>query len=212
MTSTKVSLEPANIATPSLHVAHESESVSRQDALKAVRTLLAWIGENPDREGLHETPDRLLRAWEEHFSGYEQDPEALLLKTFSETESYQDMVLLRDIHFVSHCEHHISPIEGVAHVAYLPGHRVVGLSKLARLVDVFAQRLQIQERLTNQIAETLDSATGSRGVAVLIEARHHCMATRGVKKEGACMTTTRFIGAFNDNADLQQRFMRMIGR
>ncbi len=163
-------------------------------ALEALRTLLTAIGEDPDREGLRETPARILKSWSELFAGYRQAPESILSTTFADVDGYQEMVLLRDIPFHSTCEHHWLPFEGKAHVAYLPGQRVVGLSKLARLVDCFARRLQIQERLTQQVLQALMTHLSARGAAVLIEARHACMSCRGIRKDGASMLTSAFAG------------------
>lgn len=167
-----------------------------EEALMAIRTLLRVIGEDPEREGLQETPARILKSWSELFAGYQQAPERLLATTFDEVEGYQESVLLRDIPFHSTCEHHWLPFEGVAHVAYLPNDRVVGLSKLARLVECFARRLQIQERMTQQILQALMTHLSARGAAVLLEARHSCMSCRGIRKEGATMVTSAFAGDF----------------
>lgn len=183
---------------------------SREEAEQAVRVLLSWAGETPDREGLAETPARFVRALDSHFAGYRIDPDELLSRTFEEVEGYDEIVLLRDIRIESHCEHHIAPIIGRAHVAYLPRQRVVGISKLARVVDAYAKRLQIQERLTAQIADTIDRVLNPRGVAVVIEAEHHCMSTRGVHKHGVDTITTRMLGAFKDNADLRREVMGLI--
>lgn len=183
---------------------------SREEAEQAVRVLLSWAGETPDREGLAETPARFVRALDSHFAGYRIDPDELLSRTFEEVEGYDEIVLLRDIRIESHCEHHIAPIIGRAHVAYLPRQRVVGISKLARVVDAYAKRLQIQERLTAQIADTIDRVLKPRGVAVVIEAEHHCMSTRGVHKHGVDTITTRMLGAFKDNADLRREVMGLI--
>jgi GTP cyclohydrolase IA len=185
---------------------------TRLDVEAAVRTLIAWAGDDPGREGLRDTPMRVARAFEEFFAGYKQDPVQLLARTFDEVEGYDEMVLLRDIPFVSHCEHHLAPIVGTAHVAYLPGDRVVGISKLARIVDVYARRLQIQERMTVQIADAIDAALAPRGVAVMIEAAHQCMTTRGVRKSGVTMTTTRLLGRFRDDPSARRQFLRCIGR
>lgn len=179
---------------------------SREAAEAAVRTLIRWAGDDPAREGLGDTPARVVRAFEEWFAGYGQDPRRILERTFSEVAGYDEMVLLRDIHFSSHCEHHMAPIIGRAHVAYVPRDRVVGISKLARLVEAFAKRLQIQERLTSEIAEALDEALQPAGVAVMIEAEHACMTTRGVKKEEAMMTTTKMLGVFREER-LRQEFL-----
>jgi GTP cyclohydrolase I len=177
---------------------------SREAAEAAVRTLIRWAGDDPGREGLAETPGRVVRAFEEWFAGYARDPGKILERTFSEVAGYDEMVLLRDIHFSSHCEHHMAPITGRVHIAYIPRDRVVGISKLARLVEVFAKRLQIQERLTAEIAEALDTALEPLGVAVMIEAEHACMTTRGVKKEDAVMTTTKMLGLFRDERHRQE--------
>lgn len=184
---------------------------TRAQAEEAVRTLLAWTGDDPDREGLLGTPDRVVRAYEEFFEGYQDDPVALLERTFEETENYNEMVVLRDIRLESHCEHHIIPLIGKAHVAYLPDRRVVGISKLARLVDVFAHRLQIQEKLTAQIADTIQSVLRPRGVAVVVDAAHQCMTTRGVHKPGVSMVTSRMIGAFETSETLRRQFFTMAG-
>ncbi|SFJ02105.1 GTP cyclohydrolase I FolE [Albimonas pacifica] len=182
---------------------------SREEAEAAVRTLLRWAGDDPAREGLLDTPSRVARAYGEWFAGYEDDPEAMLQRTFEEVEGYDEMVLLTDIRFESHCEHHLAPIIGKAHVAYLPTDRVVGISKLARLVDAYAKRLQVQEKLTAQIAGALDRALKPRGVAVLIEGEHHCMSTRGVHRPGVSMVTTRLTGAFQENPALRAEFMAL---
>ncbi|MBS0959733.1 GTP cyclohydrolase I FolE [Acetobacter thailandicus] len=184
---------------------------TRAQAEEAVRTLLAWTGDDPDREGLIGTPDRVVRAYEEFFEGYEEDPVALLERTFEETENYNELVVLRDIRLESHCEHHVIPLIGRAHVAYLPDKRVVGISKLARLVDVFAHRLQIQEKLTAQIADTIHSVLKPRGVAVVIDAAHQCMTTRGVHKPGVSMVTSRMIGEFESSETLRRQFFAMAG-
>jgi GTP cyclohydrolase I len=181
---------------------------SRQEALTAVRTLLSWLGEDPDREGLLETPERVLRAYAEVFAGYRSDPSDVLSKTFAETADYNGAVVVRDIAVQSHCEHHMVPFVGRAHVAYLPSARVVGLSKLARLVDGFARRLQIQERLTAQIATALHEALEPRGVAVVVEAEHHCMTIRGVKKPGALTVTSHVCGVYATDAALRSEVLR----
>ena len=184
---------------------------SREDAENAVRVLLRWAGDNPNREGLHDTPARVVRAYEEHFSGYNADPAEVLKRTFEETDGYDEIVLLRDIHFTSHCEHHLEPIIGKAHVGYLPKRRVVGISKLARVVELYDKRLQIQEKMTAQIANTIDEVLQPRGVAVVIEAAHQCMTTRGVNKTGVTMVTSRMLGAFRDQPETRHEFMSMIG-
>jgi GTP cyclohydrolase IA len=183
---------------------------SRAEAEAAVRTLIRWAGDDPQREGLIATPERVVRAYEEFFQNYGTDPALLLRRTFSEIDGYDEMVVLRDIHFESHCEHHIVPIIGKAHVGYLPQRRVVGISKLARVVEAFAKRLQIQEKMTVQIAETIDRELKPRGVAVVIEAAHQCMTTRGVHKSGVAMVTSRMIGAFRDEAITRREFLAMI--
>lgn len=184
---------------------------SRAEAEEAVKTLLEWAGDDPTREGLRGTPARVARAYEEFFRGYDTDPVELLQRTFEEVEGYDEMVVLRDIRFESHCEHHMAPIIGKAHVAYLPSSRVVGISKLARLVEVYAKRLQIQEKMTAQIANTLDEVLKPKGVAVVIEAAHQCMTTRGVHKPGVTMMTSRMLGAFRDDASTRREFLAMIG-
>jgi GTP cyclohydrolase I len=184
---------------------------SRDEAEAAVRTLIRWTGDDPDREGLRGTPERVVRAYEEWFEGYNVDPVELLQRTFSETDGYDEMVVLRDIRFESYCEHHIAPIIGKVHIAYLPDRRVIGISKLARLVDVFAKRLQIQEKMTAQVANTLRDVLLPKGVAVVIEAQHQCMTTRGVHKSGVSMVTSRMLGAFRDNAATRREFLAMIG-
>lgn len=184
---------------------------SREEAEAAVRVLLRWAGDDPDREGLLDTPSRVVRAYEEFFAGYRDDPTELLGRTFGETDGYDEMVILRDIPFESHCEHHMVGITGTAHVAYLPSDRVVGISKLARVVDSFAKRLQIQEKLTSQIAEAIDHALEPRGVAVAVEAQHQCMSCRGVRKKGVSMITTRMLGAFRDDPVLKSDFLSRAG-
>jgi len=183
---------------------------TREEAEAAVRTLLRWAGDNPNREGLVDTPSRVVRAYEEFFSGYHEDPEEILRRTFEETDGYDEMVLLRDIRLESHCEHHVVPIIGKAHVAYLPDKRVVGISKLARVVEIYARRLQIQEKLTAQIANCIQEVLHPRGVAVVIEAAHQCMTTRGVRKPGVTMVTSRMLGAFRDDPSTRREFMALI--
>ena len=184
---------------------------TRAEAEAAVRTLLSWAGDDPNREGLLDTPARVARAWGEWFRGYQEDPAAMLARTFEEVEGYDEMVLLRDIRFESHCEHHLAPIIGKAHVAYLPTDRVVGISKLARVVDAFGKRLQVQEKMTAQIAAAIETALAPRGVAVCLEGEHHCMSTRGVHRHGVSMVTTRMTGAFAEDRDLKREFMGLIG-
>jgi GTP cyclohydrolase I len=183
---------------------------SRAEAEEAVRTLIRWAGDDPTREGLLGTPDRVVRSYNEFFAGYEEDPVAMLERTFEEIEGYDEMVVLRDIRMESHCEHHMVPIIGKAHVAYLPGKRVVGISKLARVVEVYAKRLQIQEKLTAQVANTLQEVLQPRGVAVVMEAGHQCMTTRGVHKHGVTMVTSRMLGAFRDDPRTRHEFLTMI--
>jgi GTP cyclohydrolase I len=184
---------------------------TRAEAEAAVRTLLEWAGDDPDREGLKGTPSRVVRAYEEFFAGYASDPVELLQRTFSEVEGYDEMVVLKDIRFESHCEHHLAPIIGKAHVAYLPDRRVVGISKLARLVELYAKRLQIQEKMTAQIANTLEEVLKPKGVAVIIEAAHQCMTTRGVHKPGVGMVTSRMLGAFRTDPTTRREFLAIIG-
>jgi GTP cyclohydrolase IA len=181
----------------------------RTEAEAAFRTVLQWMGEDIDRNGLRETPARLVRAFEEYFSGYAQDPEQILQRTFEEIEGYDEMVVLPNVPFESHCEHHLAPIIGRAWVAYVPDRRVVGISKLARVVDAFARRLQIQERLTAQIANTIDGILKPQGVAVVIRATHHCMSTRGIRKPGSDLVTSRMLGCFRDNPMTRQEFLAM---
>lgn len=185
---------------------------SRDEAEQAVRTLLSYFGENPDREGLLDTPRRFVDAYEEFLAGYAEDPEAMLSRTFEEVEGYQDIVLMRGIRFESHCEHHIQPMIGTAHVAYLPSDKVVGISKLARVVDAFARRLQSQEILTNQIAHTIETALQPRGVAVLLEAEHQCISTRGIHKTGVACVTRAMTGEFQTDHKAEERFLRLIGK
>lgn len=184
---------------------------SRAEAEEAIRTLLRWAGDDPTREGLRETPARVARAFEEWFSGYDTDPEEYLRRTFEEVEGYDEMVVLKDIGFESHCEHHLAPIIGKAHVAYLPSHRVVGISKLARVVDAYAKRLQIQEKMTAQVAQVIQDVLQPLGVAVVIEAQHQCMTTRGVHKPGVNMVTSRMLGAFRDDQITRREFLAIIG-
>ena len=195
-------LDPQNIRNTSRPTIEEAE--------EAVRTLIRWAGDNPDREGLIGTPNRVVRSYTEFFAGYEEDPVEMLQRTFEETDGYDEMVLLKDIRLESHCEHHMVPIIGKAHIAYLPGERVVGISKLARVMEIYAKRLQIQEKLTAQVANTLFEVLQPRGVAVVIEAAHQCMTTRGVKKSGVTMVTSRLLGDFRTNSELRNEFLMMI--
>lgn len=183
---------------------------SREEAEAAVRTLLAWTGDNPDREGLIDTPSRVVRAYEEYFEGYNIDPVKTLQRTFEETDGYDEVVMLRDIPFESHCEHHIAPIIGKAHVAYLPDKRVVGISKLARVVEIFAKRLQTQEIMTVQIADTIQEALQPKGVAVVVDAVHQCMTTRGIHKPGVATVTSRMLGVFRSQPETRREFLAMI--
>jgi GTP cyclohydrolase IA len=205
---------PAEQPTLSDHVRAAPEPVAakptREQALAAVRTLIAYVGDNPDREGLRDTPKRVIDAYEELYSGYRECPVDVLERTFSEIGKYDDLVLVRDIAFNSHCEHHMMPFMGKAHIAYKPVDRVVGLSKLARLVDVYARRLQTQEHMTSQIATAIEEILSPRGVAVMIEAEHMCMSLRGVEKPGSSTITTQFSGSFRDNPDDQVRFITMV--
>jgi GTP cyclohydrolase I len=197
-------------AAPRPAKAGSPDRPTRQDAENAVRTLIRWAGENPDREGLAATPSRVVRAYEEWFAGYSDDPRELLQRTFQEVAGYDEIVLLRDVRFESHCEHHMAPIIGKAHIGYLPRNRVVGISKLARLVDVYAKRMQIQERLTAEIASSIESVLKPHGVAVVIEAAHQCMTTRGVHKSDVTMVTSRMLGVFRTQPQTRQEFLSAI--
>jgi GTP cyclohydrolase I len=183
---------------------------TREEAEEAVRTLIRWAGDDPSRDGLHETPSRVTKAYREYFRGYDEDPEQILTKTFEEIEGYDEMIVLRGIRFESHCEHHMAPIVGRAWVAYIPNGRVVGISKLARLVVSYAKRLQIQEKMTAQIANALDKVLQPQGVGVVIKAEHHCMTTRGVMKPGTDLVTSRMLGIFRDSSITRQEFLAMI--
>jgi len=185
---------------------------SREEAEAAVRTLILWAGDDPDREGLRDTPGRVVRSYEEFFAGYLQDPREVLKKTFSEVGGYDEMIVMNDIRFESHCEHHMVPIIGKVHIGYLPDKRVIGISKLARLVEVYAKRLQVQEKMTVQIADTLQDVLQPKGVAVVIEAAHQCMTTRGVHKPGVGLVTSRMVGAFRDDPSTRREFLAVIGR
>jgi GTP cyclohydrolase I len=185
---------------------------TRAEAEAAVRTLLRWAGDDPDREGLRATPDRVVRSYEEFFSGYDQDPEEILARTFEEIAGYDDMVVLRGIRFESYCEHHMVPIIGVAHIGYLPNNRVVGISKLARVLEIFSKRLQIQEKMTAEIANTIDRVLKPQGVAVVIEGEHQCMTTRGVHRPGVNMVTSQMMGVFRDNEATRKEFLSIIGQ
>ena len=189
----------------------DKKKTTRAEAEAAIRTLIQWAGDDPDREGLIDTPSRVVRSYEEFYQGYTADPRALLERTFEEVEGYDEIVFLRDIRFESHCEHHMAPIIGRAHVAYLPNQRVVGISKLARLIDVYAKRLQIQEKMTSQIANTINEILQPKGTAVVIEASHQCMTTRGVHKAGVSMVTSTMLGAFREEASTRREFLAIIG-
>ena len=190
----------------------ESEKISEKEAEEAFIKIIKWIGENPSREGLVSTPKRLVKAYKEYFKGYSEDPKKVLEKTFGDVKGYDDMVIQKNISVQSHCEHHMAPIIGVAHIAYIPSLRVVGLSKLARVVEVFSKRLQTQERLTMQIANTLMEALNAKGVAVSIEATHQCMTMRGIKKEQAITVTNYYLGKFKEDLGYQNRYLRFISK
>jgi GTP cyclohydrolase I len=190
----------------------KKQKITDEKAEEAIRTVINWIGEDPEREGLKSTPKRVIKAFKEYFQGYEQDPANYLKKVFTDVEGYDDMVIEKNISIKSHCEHHMAPIIGVAHVAYIPSQKVVGLSKLARVVDAFSKRLQTQERLTMQIARTIMDVLQPRGVAVTIDATHQCMTNRGVKKDTATTVTNYFLGAFKDDLSFQSRYLRYINK
>ena len=194
------------------HLNKKRDNISDENAEEAIKTIIQWIGEDPTREGLKSTPKRVLKAFKEYFAGYTQDPNKFLSKTFTEVEGYDDMVIEKNISIQSHCEHHMAPIMGVAHVAYIPSKKVVGLSKLARVVEAFAKRLQTQERLTMQIANLIMDVLQPRGVAVTIDATHQCMTDRGVKKENTTTVTNYFLGAFKDDLSFQNRYLRYINK
>ena len=190
----------------------KNQEISDNKAEEAIRTIIQWIGEDPEREGLKSTPKRVIKAFREYFKGYSEDPSAYLTKTFKDVDGYDDMVIEKNISIKSHCEHHMAPIIGVAHVAYIPSKKVVGLSKLARVVDAFSKRLQTQERLTMQIAKTIMNVLQPRGVAVTVDASHQCMTDRGVKKDGTTTVTNYFLGAFKDDLSFQNRYLRYINK
>jgi len=190
----------------------KNQNISDQKAEEAIEILIRWIGEDPEREGLKSTPKRVVRAYKEYFQGYKEDPAKHLTKTFTEIEDYDDMIIEKDISIRSHCEHHMAPIVGVAHVAYIPSKKVVGLSKLARVVEAFSKRLQTQERLTMQIAKTIMHVLQPRGVAVTIDAMHQCMTSRGIKKEKTTTVTNYFLGAFKEDLSFQNRYLRYINK
>lgn len=185
-------------------------NVTDKEVEDAFRTVLQWIGEDPERDGLRETPNRLRRAFREYFAGYDEDPEQVLRKTFSEVDGYDEMIVLRGVTFESHCEHHVAPIIGRAWVGYIPDKRVVGISKLARVVEIFSKRLQIQERLTAQIANTIEEVLNPHGVAVVVKAAHHCMISRGIHKRGADLVTSRMLGVFRDNPLTRSEFLALV--
>ena len=191
---------------------NKKDQISDEKAEESIRTIIQWIGEDSNREGLISTPKRVVKAFKEYFKGYTEDPKHFLSKTFTEVEGYDDMVIEKNISVQSHCEHHMAPIIGVAHVAYIPSDKVVGLSKLARVVEVFSKRLQTQERLTMQIAKTIMEVLKPRGVAVTIDAAHHCMTIRGIKKENTTTVTNYFLGAFKDDLSFQNRYLRYINK
>lgn len=188
----------------------KSKKPSRSEVEAAITTLIRWTGDDPDRDGLEETPSRVARAFEEYFRGYDEEPEEILKKTFEEIEGYDEMIVLRGIRFESHCEHHMAPIIGRAWVGYIPKGRVVGISKLARIVNAFSKRLQIQEKMTAQIANTINDVLTPEGVAVVLKAEHHCMTARGVMKPGTDLVTSRMLGVFRDNALTRQEFLTMV--
>ena len=190
----------------------KNQNISDQEAEEAIEILIRWIGEDPEREGLKSTPKRVVRAYKEYFQGYKEDPAKHLTKTFTEIEDYDDMIIEKDISIRSHCEHHMAPIIGVAHIAYIPSKKVVGLSKLARVVEAFSKRLQTQERLTMQIAKTIMHVLQPRGVAVTIDAMHQCMTSRGIKKETTTTVTNYFLGAFKEDLSFQNRYLRYINK
>ena len=190
----------------------DSEKISDKEAEEAFTKIIKWLGEDPSREGLKSTPKRLIKAYKEYFKGYSEDPAKILEKTFGDVQGYDDMVIQKNISIQSHCEHHMAPIIGVAHVAYIPNTKVVGLSKLARVVEVFSKRLQTQERLTMQIAKTLMESLNAKGVAVSIDATHQCMTTRGIKKEQATTITNYFLGKFKEDLGYQNRYLRFISK
>ena len=190
----------------------DTKKVSDKEAEEAFKTILTWMGEDPSREGLLETPKRVVKAYKEYFNGYSEDPNKILDKTFGDVEGYDDMVVQKNVSVQSHCEHHMAPIIGIAHVAYIPNERVVGLSKLARVVEVFSKRLQTQERLTMQIAKTIMESLDAKGVAVTIDSTHQCMTMRGIKKENATTVTNYFLGQFKDDLSVQNRYLRFISK
>ena len=203
-------IKPAMKLVKNTEQEKSAKKISDQEAENAFRTIIAWLGENPNREGLLETPKRVVKAFKEYFKGYKEDPNIILEKTFGDVEGYDDMVVQKNISVQSHCEHHMAPIIGKAHVAYIPRNRVVGLSKLARVVEVFSKRLQTQERLTMQIANTLMKSLDAKGVAVTIDSTHQCMTMRGIKKEQASTVTNYYLGQFKEDLSYQNRYLRFI--
>ncbi len=202
-----------NIVEKNLSSTAEKEfrnGVSNDDAKDALRLLIKWIGENPDREGLRETPKRVLKAYEEWFAGYNQDPKEILNKTFEEVEGYRELISLKDVSFHSFCEHHFAPILGKVHIGYIPNKKVIGLSKLARLIEMFARRLQVQEKMTAEIGNTLQTQLDCLGVGVVVEAEHHCMCSRGINKQGSVMKTTHFTGVIHNDLEKKNEFIRSI--
>ena len=199
---------PDDTASPA---AAQRQRPSQEDAEKAVRTLISWAGDDPSREGLLDTPGRVVRAYQEYFAGYLEDPSEVLSRTFTEVENYEEMIVMNNIRFESHCEHHMAPIIGKVHLGYLPNKRVVGISKLARLVDIYAKRLQIQEKMTMQIANTLNDVLQPLGVAVVIEASHQCMTTRGIHKPGVALVTSSMLGGFRTDSSTRREFLGIIG-
>ena len=200
----------AKTVVPDIGKGPNVQRPSEEEAMAAVRTLIAWAGDDPDREGLRDTPKRVIKAFREFFAGYDEDPREALSRTFEDVGGYDDIVMLRDIEFASHCEHHMVPFIGRCHIAYLPDERVVGISKLARVLDIFAKRLQTQETMTAQIAHAINEKLRPKGVAVYIEAVHMCMSLRGVEKRNVATVTTEFLGAFREDPNLQVRFMELV--
>ncbi len=211
MTASRRAAQAASDAPEARRGKDPEAQPSREEAEAAVRTLIRWAGDDPEREGLKSTPRRVAAAYEEYFAGYELDPMGMLERTFEEVDGYDEMVLLRDIPFESHCEHHLAPIIGRAHVAYMPHNRVVGISKLARVVDAYARRLQIQEKMTAQVANAIADTLKPKGVAVVIEATHQCMTTRGIHRPGVAMVTSRMLGLFRSDARTRREFLALIG-
>ncbi|MBT3170489.1 MAG: GTP cyclohydrolase I FolE [Rhodospirillaceae bacterium] len=206
-----MSKHEATDSRPAKVSALDKNRPSKEEARDAVRTLIKWAGDDPDREGLLDTPDRVVRAYEEYYAGYRQDPVEILNKSFEETDGYDEMVVLKGVEINSHCEHHMAPIVGRVHIGYLPDKSVVGISKLARIVEVYARRMQIQEKMTAQIADALGDVIKPRGVGVVVEAAHHCMTTRGIQKRGVMMVTSRMLGTFRTDPKTRREFLAVIG-